>query len=148
MSWSVAFLLLAGVSANDKGKTEYFENYTQAYLAAEQAKLPMLVILNPSREAGEKPISLDDIRTDEQSRKLLEKYIVAVIDTGTSHGKTMHKLFGSEKLPRVVVIDKTQTLQIYQSSEPHDGKQWTEVLEAFQSGQKSASLDVDQECPT
>ena len=112
MSWNIAFLLLAVVPADDKGKPKHFENYTRAYFAAEQAKRPMLVILNPGREAGEKPISLDAIRRDEQRRKLLEKYVVAVIDTGTSHGKTIRELFGSEKLPRVVVIERPATVGV------------------------------------
>ena len=148
MSWSVVVLLLSGVPAGEEEKPTHFQNYTEAYRAAEEAQQPMLVILNPSHDAGEKPISLDVVRRTKQRRELLEKYIVVVIDTGTSHGKTVHELFGSEALPRLVIIDKTQEWQIYRSSEPLDGPQWTQILRTFQSGQTSTPLEVDQRCPT
>jgi hypothetical protein len=43
----------------------------------------------------------------------LDEFVVAEIDTGTSHGRKVHQRFGSPTLPRIVVIDDHQAKQVY-----------------------------------
>jgi hypothetical protein len=118
MSWSISLIVMASLSAHDAQTT--YDSYTQAYWTASAAKRPMLVILNPADQVAEpqKAIELNQLQQNERTRKALDNYVVAIIDTGTEHGKTVHGLFGSPQLPRIVVIDERQDKQVFQSSEP------------------------------
>ncbi len=151
MDLSLSLLLVAGITIGDMNSKEsltHFDNYTKAYRAAQILKQPMLVILNPVVDSGQKPISLGDIRRTKQRRELLEKYIIVVLDTKTEHGKTCHKLFGSAPLPRVVVIDKRQKYQIFQTSEALYGQLWTKILETYRKGERSNVDPTATYCPT
>ena len=64
------------------------------------------------------------------------------------NGKTVRKLFGSEKLPRVVIIDQTQEVHIHRSSEPLHEQKWIQILTEHQPGEKPAPPDVEESCPT
>ncbi len=117
MYLSVSLIVMATLGATDAQTT--YDSYTKAYWTANAVKRPMLVILNPSSEqvAQTNPITIEELQQDENTRVALEDYVVAVIDTGTAHGKVVHGLFGSPQLPRVVVIDERQDKQVYQTSE-------------------------------
>lgn len=108
-----------------------YASYTQAWDAAHDAERPLLVILNP---AGDGAINDQELRADSQLQPLLDEYVVAVIDTTTDHGKKVHELFGSAPLPRVVVIDKQQKKQLYQSSNSLSHDQLASVLEKHKTG--------------
>lgn len=127
----------------DAGRT--FESYTQAYHAAADVKRPMLVILNPPADqvAADNAISIEKLREDTEINKLLGSYVVAEIDTGTEHGKKVHELFGSKPLPRLVVIDNTQKVQIYRSSDHLETNKIKEVLEAYQDGTRTATSNLN-----
>ena len=118
MSWSISLIVMASLSAHDAQTT--YGSYTKAYWTANAAKRPMLVIINPAgQESGpHKAIEFDKLQQDERTRKALDDYVIAIIDTGTEHGKSVHGLFGSPELPRIVVIDERQDKQVFQSSEP------------------------------
>lgn len=126
--------LLGGMNSDSAGQT--FESYTKAYHAAADVKRPMLVILNPPTEqvAAGSAISVEKLREDTEINKLLESYVVAEIDTGTEHGKKVNELFGNKPLPRVVVIDNSQKLQIYRTSDHLENSKIKEVLETYQDG--------------
>ena len=148
MVWSLGFLVLAGTAIGENVTVTHFDNYSIAYRAARQSKRPMLVILNPPKESGKSSILLEDVRRTKERRKLLESYIVVLIDTGTEHGKIIYRLFGSEELPRVSIIGRDQQFQIFGTSEPLYGQLWTEVLDTYHSGEQVTSLAWRAFCPT
>ena len=129
---------------------QQFQNYTAAYRAAQREKKPLLVILNPGRDSDTVPVHLDDIRKTEQRRKLLDRYVLVEIDASTPHGETIHKLFDNKSLPHVAVIDRDQKWQVFRSNRTLQGNDWTRILETFQNGDSTASLNLDARpaCPT
>ena len=120
--------------------TDHFTSYTEAYRAARKAKRPMIVILNPPKEGGVSLVSLEDVQKTQVRRDLLGHYVVAVVDTGTPHGKKVHEIFGSPQLPRVVVIDNEQAMQVYRTSEALYGQMWDKILEVFQEASPSTRM--------
>ena len=132
--------LLGGMNTDATGET--FESYTKAYRTAAEVKRPMLVILNPPAEqvAAGNAVSIQELREDAEIDKLLENYVVAEIDTGTEHGKKVHELFGNKPLPRVVVIDNDQKLQIYRTSDRLGTAKIKDVLETYQDGETTAAV--------
>ncbi|MBW3539269.1 MAG: hypothetical protein KY476_03290 [Planctomycetes bacterium] len=143
MHWSIAFALLSAAAPTDtlpQLPDNHFNSYTAAWKAARQHEQPLLVILNPPRDSEDDAIAVEDVRKTRQRRELLENYVVAVIDTGTRHGKLIDELFGSPDLPRVVVIDKRQKYQIFRSSEPMYGQLWTEILEKYEDGETPVAV--------
>ena len=129
---------------------QQFQNYTAAYRAAQREKKPLLVILNPGRDSDTVPVHLDDVRKTEQRRKLLDRYVLVEIDASTPHGETIHKLFDNKSLPHVAVIDRDQKWQVFRSNRTLQGNDWTRILETFQNGDSTASLNLDARpaCPT
>ena len=129
---------------------QQFQNYTAAYRAAQREKKPLLVILNPGRESDTVPVHLDEVRKTEQRRKLLDRYVIVEIDASTPHGETIHKLFDNKSLPHVAVIDRDQKWQVFRSNRMLQGNDWTRILETFQNGDSTASLNLDARpaCPT
>jgi hypothetical protein len=128
-------ILLAAALAAPQAKTfTHFDNYTKAYAAAQLVDRPMLVILNPGGEAGSDGVRVDELRKTEQRSELLQDYVVCVLDTTTEHGAKCKELFKADALPRVVVIDKKQELQIFRTSERLDEELWTQVLISFRAG--------------
>lgn len=143
MSWSAA-LVLAFVGPMDSVKDvnlapaqSTFASYTQAWHAAHDAKRPMLVILNPPADQSAQAISEETLRGDESLQPLLDDYVLAVIDTGTEHGKQVHELFGSAPLPRVVVIDKEQKYQVFRTSQKLSNGRLAKVLSDHKEGRAS-----------
>lgn len=134
---------LGGMNTDSASQT--FGSYTKAYHAAADVKRPMLVILNPPSDqvAAGNAISVNKLREDAEISKLLESYVVAEIDTGTDHGKKVHELFGNKPLPRLVVIDNTQKLQIYRSSDQLESTKIKEVLETYQDGTATATTNLN-----
>lgn len=153
MYLTTALVLVLGASLNGTdavSDAQVYGSYTQAYHTAADVKRPMLVILNPSAQevAANNSISIEELRKDAEISELLENYVVAEIDTGTEHGKKVHELFGSQALPRVVVIDSKQKQQIYRTSEHLGQDQLKDVLEKYQDGQQiqaSATLNWAQQ---
>jgi hypothetical protein len=161
MSVGFALLLFAGAAASDqvaavtvKAPTQAetapitFDNYTQAYQAAKASKRPMIVILNPGRDTQVSLISLEDVQRTRGRRELLQHYVVAVVDTSTSHGKKVYQLFGSPQLPHISVIDNQQAMQVYQTSQSLYGQMWDQILTAFQNAGPATRLPAPQStCP-
>lgn len=145
MHWS-AILVLAMTGpqlsmdvAHEVSVTNSFTSYTDAWHAAHDAERPMLVILNPAEGEG---ITEDELRQDEKLQPLLDNYVVAVVDTGTDHGKKVHELFDSPALPRVVVIDKEQKKQIYRTSAKLSHDRLADVLDEHKEGTVKISQPV------
>lgn len=128
----------------------HFTSYTLAYREAQRMKKPLLVVLNPGEDSSEVPVHLDDVRKTQQRRKLLERFVVVEVDTSTSHGQTVHKLFDKKPLPHVAVIDREQQWQVFRTSRKLQGEDWNKILQTFQNGDRTASLnlDVQLQCPT
>ena len=114
-----------------------FESYTQAWHTAREVERPMLVVLNPPQDAEHGGISVGELQSDEAIQPLLEKYVVAVIDTGTAHGQKVREIFKADTLPRVVVIDKKQEWQVFRSSENLSHERIAKALEQHQDGNSS-----------
>ena len=128
-----ALILLAAFNGGTRDATIY-DSYKEAYRAAQSEKLPVLVILNPGSDSEETGIDLEFVRRAKLRRELLQKYVVAVIDTSTEDGQVVHKLFDSPPLPRVSVLDKSQKWQIYRTSKELSAEDWNLVLEKHQEG--------------
>lgn len=143
MHWSAMLVLAAGAGTAVGGvgmetsiKAPTFNSYTEAYHAAGDVKMPMFVVLNPPAGAtsARKPISIDELRRDPKTNEVLEDYVVAVIDTGTEHGRKVHALFESKALPRVVVIDDQQNQQVFRTSRTLAQAELRTVLERYRNG--------------
>lgn len=141
---------LAPQRAAEQRPLTHFDNYTEAYRIAQQTKKPLLVILNPGDVTSTERVLVEDVRKTQHRRKLLEKFVVVVIDTSTEHGATIHKLFDHKPLPHVAVIDRDQKWQVFRTSRKLQGEDWTRILETFQNGDHTASLNLDARpmCPT
>lgn len=128
----------------------HFTSYTLAYREAQRSKKPLLVVLNPGEDSAAVPVHLEDVRKTEQRRKLLERFVVVEIDTSSSHGQTIHKLFDNKPLPHVAVIEREQQWQVFRTSRKLQGEDWNRILQTFQNGDRTASLnlDVQLQCPT
>lgn len=128
----------------------HFTSYTLAYREAQRSKKPLLVVLNPGEDSAAVPVHLEDVRKTEQRRKLLERFVVVEIDTSSSHGQTIHKLFENKPLPHVAVIEREQQWQVFRTSRKLQGEDWTKILQTFQNGDRTASLNLDVQllCPT
>ncbi len=127
---------------------DHYASYTEAYRAAQKAKRPMIVILNPPKEGAVSLVSLEDVRKTKMRRELLGHYVVAVVDTSTPHGKKVHEVFGKPQLPRVVVIDSQQEMQVYRTSEALYGQMWDKILEVFQEAKPTTRMPSPSYCPT
>ncbi len=127
-----------GVDATTESQGTQFESYTQAWHAAAIVNKPMLVILNPAADevSMHASISVDELNNDPEIGRILEDYVVAEIDTGTEHGQVVHELFGSQALPRVVVIDNDQEWQLFRTSEQLERTEMVEVLEQYRTGEQ------------
>ncbi|MFM9965954.1 MAG: hypothetical protein ACKV2Q_32635 [Planctomycetaceae bacterium] len=123
----------------------HFTNYTEAYREAQREKKPLLVILNPPEETV--AVKVEDVRKTQQRRELLAKFVIVVIDTSTEHGETVNKLFNEKTLPHVSVIDRDQQWQVFRTSKKLQGEDWNRVLETFQNGEKTATLNLDVKLP-
>jgi hypothetical protein len=116
-----SLLLTAGLfvgtegAALDAANLATFTSYTKAWSAAKESSRPMFVVLNPSEggSKGRTRVDLRGLRKDEKLNKLLDEFVVAEIDTGTTHGRKVHAKFGSPSLPRIVVIDDHQAKQVF-----------------------------------
>lgn len=164
MYWSTILLglILGPAEATTEVATESskpFESYTQAWHAAKEMHRPMLVILNPAGEAAaDQAIDGQKLQENANLQPLLDNYVVAVIDTGTEHGKKVQELFGDKQLPRVVVIDKEQKRQIFGSSGVMPQSRLAEVLTQYRNGNSqpvtsfrisdtSSSIVIPGDCP-
>ena len=137
---------LTGADAGSDAGT--YQSYTTAYHTAAEAKRPMFVVLNPPADevAQQDAISVQELRSNAKIEKLLGSYVVAEIDTGTEHGRKVHELFGSKPLPRVIVIDSDQKLQIYRTSERLNDSKLKDVLTRYQDGKRvTTSLNWAQQ---
>jgi hypothetical protein len=116
-----SLLLTAGLfvgtenAAMEAAHLATFTSYTKAWSAAKESSRPMFVVLNPSEggSKGKTRVDLRGLRKDEKLNKLLDDFVVAEIDTGTTHGRKVHQKFGSPALPRIVVIDDHQAKQVF-----------------------------------
>lgn len=128
----------------------HFTSYTLAYREAQRSKKPLLVVLNPGEASSEMPVHLEEVRKTEQRRKLLERFVVVEIDTSTNHGEVVHKLFENKPLPHVAVIEREQQWQVFRTSRKLQGEDWNKILQTFQNGDRTASLNLDVQlpCPT
>lgn len=127
-------MVAAAIAATHAESFTHFDNYTRAHGAAQLVGRPMLVILNPAADSSADPVELQEVRRTVQRRELLEEYVVCVLDTSTEHGAQCQELFEATDLPRVVVIDKQQKMQIFRTSQPLDNELWSQVLISFRDG--------------
>ena len=132
-----ALVVLSALSGGTRESTIY-DDYKQAWRAGRMQNLPVLVILDPGGDDESSPVDVELLTSSSHGRKLLANYVVAVIDTSTAKGQTVHKLFQSPALPRVSVLDRQQKWQIYHSSEAHSAEDWNIVLEQHQKGNPPA----------
>lgn len=168
MHWSALLLLTAGLTAPAPEPTlpditlpeiavpaQIFESYAEAYQTAGSVHKPMLVVLNPpvspistvSHVSHSESITVEALRQDERIAPLLEKYVVAVVDTGTAHGKKVHAAFGAKRLPYISVIDSSQKKQIFQASHDVTIPQLQKVLATYQNGPNSQQAREIASCP-
>jgi hypothetical protein len=163
----------AGVAAQaaSNASPTHFTDYAPAYQEAQRTKKPLLVILNPgektekttavsattaagsstaSESATVVAVKIDDVRKTQQRRELLDqKYVVVVIDASTKQGEVTHRLFNNRPLPHVSVIDRDQKLQAFRTSRKLQGDDWNKILETFQTGDSSVSLNLEAPvCPS
>ncbi len=142
-----ALVLLAALSGGTR-ESMIYEDYKEAWRAGRAQNLPVLVILNPGADAEARPVNGELLSRTKHRRKLLEKYVVAVIDTSTTEGQAAHKLFQSPALPRVSVLDRQQKWQVYRTSQELSAEDWNLVLEKHQKGDPPVIRAAAKPCRT
>jgi hypothetical protein len=142
-----AIVLFAALSGGTRESTIY-DDYKQAWRAGRAQNLPVLVILNPGRDADSAAVDPDLLLRTGHRRELLGKYVVAVIDTTTPHGEIVHKLFKSPTLPRVSVLDRQQKWQVYRTSQELSAEDWNIVLEKYRKGDPPEARPAPTVCRT
>lgn len=150
MAWSIYLVMFAGIPANppldDLGTCH--ENYHAAHAEARQTGKPLLIVMNRGAQSESGNISIAAIRKTRERRKLLEDYVVVIIDTTTSHGQIVHRAYEHPKLPHVAVLDKRQVYEIFATSEPMYGQRWTEILQTYRRGARVAAPRSAAFCST
>ncbi|MCA9052789.1 MAG: hypothetical protein KDA75_03085 [Planctomycetaceae bacterium] len=153
MHWSTLLVLSASVAAPQLtvGPIQ-FDSYTKAYHAAADVHKPMLVIINPGTEevSSTEPITLANLQADAAVGPLLDKYVVAIVDAGTEHGREVHKRFQSPSLPFAAVIDERQEKQLYRSDAPCCVADLQCVVEEYSEGTPVQRVTLKQppaDCP-
>lgn len=147
MHWSAMLLLSAGLSVPQASVGELqFDSYAKAYQAAGETHKPMLIVLNPpvTEVAQGAALTLADLRADKDIGPLLDKYVVAVVDTGTAHGKAVHKAFGEKQLPYIAVTDERQEKQLFTTSSAISADELQKVLVKYQNGAPKAAPITSQ----
>jgi hypothetical protein len=139
--------LLAALSGGTRDAT-FYDDYRQAWTLARAGERPVLVILNPAPESVSPAIDVELLRRSRHRRELLSNYVVAVIDTSTTHGQAVHKAFQSPSLPRVAVLDRQQKWQIYRTSQVPSAEDWNLVLEKYRTGAAPQVAYRPRQCPT
>jgi hypothetical protein len=142
-----ALILLAALSGGTR-ESMIYEDYKEAWRAGRAQNLPVLVILNPGADSEARPVNGELLLRTKHRRKLLEKYVVAVIDTSTTEGHAAHKLFQSPALPRVSVLDRQQKWQVYRTSQELSAEDWNLVLEKHQKGEPPVIRVAAKPCRT
>ena len=137
MEWTLSTLLFSVIFGGRTPAAICYDDYTPAYRAARDAKRPLLVVLNPGEGSNQPRVRIEDIRKARLRRKLLKDYVVVDVDTSSPCGKVVLGLFKPATLPHVVVIDKDQKYQLYQSAKPLLLEDWNLLLEQFQKGDLS-----------
>lgn len=137
MGWIHSALLLSAALGGKSQEPVVYDDYTPAFHAARSAKLPLLVILNSGQAPDQVGVELQDITKARHRRTLLQKFVIADIDTSTPRGQLILGLFRPAALPHVVVIDKEQKYQLYRSTTPRMPEDWNILLERFQQGDLS-----------
>lgn len=134
MGWIHSALLFSAVLGGSPQEPLFYDDYTPAYHAAQRARLPLIVIFNPGGEPERVCLEMNELTRAGHRRNLLQKYVVASIDTSTARGKVALGLFRPPTLPSVVVIDREQKYQLFRSVKPRQPEEWNLVLEHFQQG--------------
>jgi hypothetical protein len=149
MYLAFGLLLLAGNAASEAGALNHYDDYGEAYRAAQQSGRPLLVILNPAADSSTevRTVSIEAVRKTKQCRESLNNYVVAVIDTGTEYGMATYEVFKSPQLPRIVVIDKQQKFQIFRTSNQLQTEGWASMLSTYRNGERQVR-PASQSLPT
>ena len=154
MHWSSLLVLSAALAAPQTDVAPgQFDSYTKAYHAAVDVHKPMLVVINPSIEtvADVELITLEGLQADPTVGPLLDKYVVAIVDAGSEHGREVHRRFDSPTLPFAAVIDERQQKQVYRSDEACCVADLQCVVEQYADGvpvqQVTAKVQVPGDCP-
>lgn len=134
MSVQLGVLCLCAALSGGTRESTIYHDYKEAWTAAREEGVPLLVIINPGSGQGSAPIDIEQLTRAQHRRELLARYVVVVIDASTDHGARVHRLFKSPPLPRVSVIDREQKWQIYRTSAAMSLEDWNVLLEGYQKG--------------
>ncbi len=149
MEWTLGALLVATAFSAFPDDSSCFDDYAQAWQAAQSAGLPLLVVLNPAPDGNSPRVRTEHLYRARVRRELLRKYVVAVIDVATPRGRIIQDLFKPVSLPHIVIIDREQRLQLYRSSRWLFAEDWNILLDQYQQGDLAAMrAAVLSRCPT
>lgn len=132
---AAGLFLGADAAASDAANLANFSSYRDAWHAAKDEHRPMLVVLNPAEgDAKAEAVKVAELRKDEALGEVLNKYVVAEIDTSTEQGRKVLEVFKSPTLPRIIVIDNQQKNQVFATSAKVTNSRLKSVLETYKDG--------------
>ncbi len=138
----VAVLALAGA---EPAQELAYSDYREAWTVAKEERLPLLVVLNPARDADEvRPIDLAEVHGTRHRKQLLSRYIVVEVDCSTEAGKDVLQRFGTPSLPHVAVIDRDQKYVLSKTSDKLSPEDWNLILEKHRTGDYTPIRVVSQ----
>jgi len=133
---SFATVILSSI-VSTSSTSQWQANYGKALAATRMDNRPLLIVLDVPSDPNLAVESKQLETTGEQS-ELLSAYQRCRIDVSTEYGKKVAKVFGAEKFPFTVIIDKTGSVVLCKKTGQLTEEQWRLTLETYQKGERQA----------
>jgi hypothetical protein len=120
---------------------EWESSYGKALEDTRSEARPLLVVLDrPASADGRLAPDLLAPGEDAKQLELLQSYELCHVDVTTEYGQKVAEAFKAKTFPHVAVIDKTGSVIIYQKSGQTSSDEWSRMLSAHKSGDRSTAV--------
>lgn len=139
---ALVMALVAGATASELDRQlDWSDHYANAKQGAATEQRPLLVVLENSADPAGK-LDLQAAGNAEKQLELLKQYKLCRMDVNTPYGKRVAEAFHVTKFPFTAITDKTTRYVTFRSSDPMNGDQWTQTLEAKKMGEAPVATTV------
>jgi hypothetical protein len=121
---------------------QWESSYGKALEATRTDNQPLLVVLDKPQavDARVAPELLSPAATEGREAELLRPYRLCHVDVTTEYGQRVADAFKAKTFPYVAVIDKTGSVILYSKEGKVATDEWSRVLTAFRSGERSTAV--------
>jgi hypothetical protein len=133
-------VMVLGLLTGNVQPPEWESSYGKALESTKSEARPLLVVLDKpaSADARFAPEMLTP-SADAKQLELLQSYELCHVDVTTEYGQKVAEAFKAKAFPYVAVIDKTGSVILYQKAGQAGSDEWSRVLAAYKSGERSTS---------